>query len=122
MWSSSPRTRTTSARRRSPWKPRARLQRASFCIQKARVTTSASDWRHDLDAMADRITDRTRIVFVCNPNNPTGTTVSAEEVRRFMDRVPDSVIVVFDEAYYEYVTSDDYPDTLRYIRDGRNIV
>ena len=60
-------------------------------------------WRHDLQAMADAITDRTRLLFLCNPNNPTGTMVQADEVERLMARVPAHVVVVFDEAYYEYV-------------------
>lgn len=73
---------------------------------------------HDLDAMADAITPNTRLVFVANPNNPTGTMVGQEALDRFMDRLPDHVIAVFDEAYYEFL--DDAPDTLKYIREGRN--
>ena len=75
---------------------------------------------HDLEAMADAITERTREVFVANPNNPTGTIVSAEDIERFMDRVPARVTVVFDEAYHEFL--DEPPDTLRYVREGRNVV
>jgi len=77
-------------------------------------------YRHDLEAMAAAITPRTREVFITNPNNPTGTMVSQAEIDRFMDRVPDHVVVVFDEAYYEFV--DDPPDTLKYIRAGRENV
>jgi histidinol-phosphate aminotransferase len=73
---------------------------------------------HDLDAMADAITPNTRLVFVANPNNPTGTMVGQEALDRFMDRLPEHVIAVFDEAYYEFL--DDAPDTLKYIREGRN--
>jgi histidinol-phosphate aminotransferase len=80
------------------------------------------DWTHDLDAMAARINGRTRVIYITNPNNPTGTIVTDAEVRRFLDRVPDEVLVVFDEAYFEYVDEPDYPDTLRYIREGRNVV
>ncbi|AVL99327.1 histidinol-phosphate transaminase [Gordonia iterans] len=58
---------------------------------------------YDLDAMADAITERTRLIFVCNPNNPTGTVVSAQTLRRFLERVPDDLLVVLDEAYYEYM-------------------
>ena len=74
---------------------------------------------HDLDAMADAITENTRLLFVANPNNPTGTMVEQEALDRLMDRVPDHVIVVFDEAYYEFL--DNAPDTLKYVREGRNV-
>ena len=75
---------------------------------------------HDLDSMADAITDRTKEIFIANPNNPTGTLVTQDQIDRFMDRVPDRVIVVFDEAYYEFL--DTPPDTLKYVREGRNVV
>ncbi len=74
---------------------------------------------HDLDAMADAITDKTRLVFIANPNNPTGTMVSQEAIDRFMARVPAHVIVVFDEAYFEF--PDSPPDALKYVREGRNV-
>lgn len=61
-----------------------------------------ADHAHDLDAMAAAITDRTRLIFVCNPNNPTGTTVSEEALEAFLQKVPPHVIVALDEAYYEY--------------------
>lgn len=86
------------------------------------IMVPLKDYTHDLDAMADRITDRTRLIFVTNPNNPTGTMVTARELDRFMSRVPERVLVVFDEAYYEYVEREDYPDTLDYVRAGRNAV
>jgi histidinol-phosphate aminotransferase len=76
--------------------------------------------KHDLDAMAAAITPRTKEVFIANPNNPTGTLVTQNEIDAFMDRVPDHVVVVFDEAYHEFL--DDPPDTLKYIRAGRNVV
>ncbi|UCF88664.1 MAG: histidinol-phosphate transaminase [bacterium] len=82
-----------------------------------------SGLRHDLDAMAEALTDRTRIVFVANPNNPTGTRVGRDELERFMDRVPESVPFVLDEAYYEFARHlDDFPDGMQYFRDGRPIV
>lgn len=80
------------------------------------------EWTHDLEAMAERINDRTRLIFIANPNNPTGTVVTEDAVRRFMQRVPERAIVVFDEAYFEYVERDDYPDTLRYVWEGRNVI
>lgn len=75
---------------------------------------------HDLDAMAAAITPDTREVFIANPNNPTGTLVGQDALDRFMDKVPDHVVVVFDEAYHEFL--DDAPDTLKYIRDGRRAI
>ncbi|WP_026412667.1 histidinol-phosphate transaminase [Actinomadura oligospora] len=75
------------------------------------------DETHDLDAMADAITDRTRLVFVCNPNNPTGTVVGRAELLRFLDRVPPHVLVVLDEAYREYVRDDDVPDGMDLFRE-----
>jgi histidinol-phosphate aminotransferase len=75
---------------------------------------------HDLDAMAAAITPRTKEIFIANPNNPTGTLVSQQQIDRFMAKVPDHVVVVFDEAYYEFL--DNPPDTLKYVREGRNVV
>ncbi len=86
------------------------------------VTVPLKDWRHDLAAMADAITDRTRLLFLCNPNNPTGTMVSAEEVARLLARVPEQVVVVFDEAYFEYVRSSEFPDSIAYVKQGRNAI
>lgn len=74
---------------------------------------------HDLDAMADAVDADTRLVFVANPNNPTGTMVGQEEIDRFMDRLPPHVVAVFDEAYFEFPLKP--VDTLRYVREGRNV-
>lgn len=74
---------------------------------------------HDLDAMADAITPNTRLVFIANPNNPTGTMVDQSAIERFMARLPEHVIAVFDEAYIEFPESP--PDTIRYVREGRNV-
>jgi len=74
---------------------------------------------HDLDAMADAINENTRLVFIANPNNPTGTMVDQKAIDRFMNRLPEHVIAVFDEAYIEF--PDSPPDTLRYVREGRNV-
>ena len=79
------------------------------------------DHRHVLDAMADAVTDRTRLVFVCNPNNPTGTAVTADELERFLARVPSTCLVVIDEAYREFVTADDYPDGIDLQRAHDNV-
>ncbi len=75
------------------------------------IVDLARGGRYDLESMAARIGRRTRIVYVCNPNNPTGGMVGRDELAGFLDRVPDDVLVVVDEAYHEYVTDPDYPDT-----------
>lgn len=72
-----------------------------------------ADARHDLEAMAARVGERTRVVIVCSPNNPTGTVVSHAEFTAFLDAVPDDVLVILDEAYAEFVTADDAVDGLR---------
>lgn len=86
------------------------------------IIVPLKDFTHDLDKMADAVTERTRMVFISNPNNPTGTAVGIKEVERFVGRLRDDIIVVFDEAYYEYVERDDFPDTIRYVRDGKNVI
>ena len=75
---------------------------------------------HDLNAMLAAVSRRTRQIFIANPNNPTGTMVGQQEIDDFMGRVPEEVLVVFDEAYYEFL--DNPPDVLKFVRDGRNIV
>ncbi|BFP53772.1 histidinol-phosphate transaminase [Streptomyces sp. CMC78] len=76
---------------------------------------------HDVDAMADAITDRTRLIFVCNPNNPTGTVVRRGELERFLDRVPSDVLVVLDEAYKEFIRDAEVPDGIEIYRDRPNV-
>ncbi|MDQ0985567.1 histidinol-phosphate transaminase [Streptomyces sp. V2I9] len=76
---------------------------------------------HDLDAMAEAITDRTRLIFVCNPNNPTGTVVRRAELERFLDRVPSDVLVVLDEAYKEFIRDPEVPDGIEIYRDRPNV-
>ena len=77
------------------------------------------DYVHDLDAMSDAITARTRLIFLCNPNNPTGTTVGKEVVARFLANVPEDVLIVADEAYIDFVDGPDTPDLLAEVRSGR---
>src|SRR3954451_3532763 len=79
------------------------------------------DERHDLEAMADAVTERTRLVLVCSPNNPTGTSVRRAELRAFLDRVPSDVLVVIDEAYREFVRDSEVPDALELYRDRPNV-
>jgi histidinol-phosphate aminotransferase len=80
------------------------------------------DFRHDLPAMRAAITPKTKVVFICNPNNPTATYVSQSEVHRFLEGLRSDVLVIFDEAYYEYVVADDFPDTIGLIGSHPNIV
>jgi len=86
------------------------------------VAVPMKDYTHDLDGMRAAISPDTRIVFVSNPNNPTGTAVGSDDVARFMDSVPDTAVICFDEAYVELLDEEDRPDTLQYVRDGRNVV
>lgn len=81
------------------------------------------DWVHDLDAMAERVNARTRLIFIANPNNPTGTIVTRTALDRFLSRLPDRVLTVLDEAYFEYAVADPaYPNGLNYVREGRKVV
>ncbi len=81
-----------------------------------------ADGSHELEAMADAITDRTRVVIVCSPNNPTGTIVTAAEFEAFMARVPSDLLVLLDEAYYEFVTDDDAVDGIPLLSRYPNLV
>lgn len=81
-----------------------------------------SNFVYDLESMAAEITEETKLVFISNPNNPTGTIVTRKAFDRFMQAVPADLIVVVDEAYAEYVTSSEYPDALSYVAPGRNVM
>jgi histidinol-phosphate aminotransferase len=87
-----------------------------------RVVVTLKDYRLDLEAMARAMTPTTKLVFIANPNNPTATIVTTDEVEAFMGRVPDKAIVVFDEAYIEFAQGPDFPDSLAYVRQGRKVV
>jgi histidinol-phosphate aminotransferase len=87
----------------------------------AEVRVPLADEVHDLPAMAGAITPRTRVVFVCNPNNPTGTVVHRDELTAFLDRVPPDCLVVLDEAYAEYVRDPASPDGIGLYRDRPNV-
>lgn len=84
------------------------------------VAVPDRDYRFDLDAILAAITPETRLIFIANPNNPTGTLVEQDGINDFMARVPHDVVVVFDEAYFEYL--DDPPDTLQFVRANRNVI
>jgi histidinol-phosphate aminotransferase len=79
------------------------------------------DYRHDLQRMANAITSKTGLVFICNPNNPTATIATKDEMKRFMDRVPESVTVLVDEAYSHFSGSE-YESAIRYVKERRNVV
>ena len=84
------------------------------------IETPSPDLHHHLDAMQAAITPRTRLIFIANPNNPTGTLLTQNEIDRFVAALPERVVVAFDEAYFEYV--DNPPDTLQFIRDRKNVI
>ena len=87
------------------------------------IKTQLRDRRYDLDALVAAVTDRTKIVYVCHPNNPTGTTNSRAELDAYFDRVPDHVLTFVDQAYFEYVDDPEYPDAIaEYFKAGRHVV
>jgi histidinol-phosphate aminotransferase len=80
------------------------------------------DMRHDLTAMRAQVNEKTKLIFVSNPNNPTGTIVTEREFAELMSGLPPRVVIVLDQAYYEYVEDSDTPPGLQYVRDGHNVV
>lgn len=77
---------------------------------------------HDLNAMRERVGKNNKLVFVCNPNNPTGTIVKKAELDKFISQLPDHTILILDEAYFEFASDKDYPDGLDYIKQGYNVI
>lgn len=86
------------------------------------IQVPAKNWGHDLPAMASAVTDKTKIVFVTNPNNPTGTWNTKIELEAFLKQVPPHVIVLLDEAYFEYVSEPDYPSGIDYLSQYPNLL
>jgi histidinol-phosphate aminotransferase len=86
------------------------------------VPVPHKDLAHDLERIAAACTDKTRLIFLSNPYNPTGTSFSQAEVDRFLAAVPETAVVVLDEAYYEYADAPDYPRSLEYVREGRPVI
>ncbi|MBU2591027.1 MAG: histidinol-phosphate transaminase [Nitrospinota bacterium] len=80
------------------------------------------DYTHDLAGLEKAVTAKTRLIFIANPNNPTGTSVGESELRKMLDSVPKDILVVLDEAYCEYVGRDDYPDSVKLLEEHKNIV
>ncbi|WP_028610543.1 histidinol-phosphate transaminase [Paenibacillus harenae] len=92
-------------------------------IENARVIeVPLKDGKHDLPAMLAKVNNRTKIIWICNPNNPTGTIVSIPELTEFLKQVPSHVLVVLDEAYGEYIEDPDYPDGVQLLREFRNLI
>ncbi|WP_455209250.1 histidinol-phosphate transaminase [Kaarinaea lacus] len=91
------------------------------------VVTPAKDWGHDLEAMANAVTAKTRLIFIANPNNPTGTWLSGDKLKAFIAALPRHVIVVVDEAYFEYANdprmqADGYPDASKWLGEFPNLI
>jgi histidinol-phosphate aminotransferase len=96
--------------------------RATQAAGSQRVSVPLKAFHHDLQAMAHRITPRTRMVFIGNPNNPTGTCVPPDDIAAFVEALPGGVIVIVDEAYREYLPDELQPDIVRYVREGRPVI
>lgn len=86
------------------------------------VTIPLKNYTHDLEAMKNAITDKTKIIWLCNPNNPTGTIITREEQDAFLEAVPSNVIVVLDEAYYEFAQGDSYPESIPLLEKYPNVI
>jgi len=95
---------------------------ASMSVGADLVTVPAVEFGHDLHAMLNAITDKTRVVWIANPNNPTGTWLNEAELMHFVEQVPSDVMIVIDEAYSEYVHLDDYPDATQWITRFPNVI
>lgn len=98
------------------------LQYAANSQARSTATALTTDHRHDLAKMATAITRDTGLVYICNPNNPTGTIVRRDEIATFMAKVPAHVTVLVDEAYAEFVTDPGYESAVKYVKDGRNVI
>ncbi|WP_417440740.1 histidinol-phosphate transaminase [Idiomarina sp.] len=86
------------------------------------IAVPAVDYGHDLDGMAKAVTDKTKMIFIANPNNPTGTFLSTSALKSFLDKIPQHIIVVLDEAYYEYVPEDERAPSVEWIKEYPNLV
>ncbi|MCE5314146.1 MAG: histidinol-phosphate transaminase [Armatimonadota bacterium] len=100
----------------------AEYKAASTIMNCAAHCVPLKDWTHDLDAMLAKVNERTKIFVITNPNNPTGTIVSSDEIERVMDKLPKRCIVLLDEAYYEYVDDPGYTRAIEWVKAGRNVL
>jgi len=86
------------------------------------IRTPMREFAFDLAGMTERVSSKTRLVLIANPNNPTGTIVRRKDLDNFMAKVPDHALVILDEAYFEYVHDGEYPDSFKYFREGKNVL
>ena len=91
-------------------------------VAKANTPDASQPYGHDLDAMQKLVNDQTRVIFIANPNNPTGTWLEADALKSFISRVPEHIAIVVDEAYFEYVSLDEYPDSLQWLDQYPNLI
>ncbi len=95
---------------------------ATARVSKAMPADHAQPYGHDLAAMLELVNERTRIIFIANPNNPTGTWLTRTELKSFIKRVPSEIAIVIDEAYFEYVEESDYPNALQWLGEHPNLI
>jgi histidinol-phosphate aminotransferase len=77
---------------------------------------------HDLEAMSDRVTNKTRLIFICNPNNPTGTLLDRNKLENFCNSLENKAVIFSDEAYYDYITDPEYPSMVELVKEGKNVI
>jgi histidinol-phosphate aminotransferase len=86
------------------------------------IEVPLKDYRHDFNAISKMVPNDTKLVYLDNPMNPIGTMVTQQEVSRFMEDIPEDIVVVFDEAYFEYANEENFPNTLRFVQERRNVI
>ncbi len=99
------------------------LYKINAQLMKAKaITIKPKNFIDDFAAMVDAITDKTKAIFVANPNNPLGSYISKDIIEKYIDKIPENILLVFDEAYKEYVWQDDYPNSFEYLKNKKNII
>jgi histidinol-phosphate aminotransferase len=86
------------------------------------IEVPMKNYAHDLKAMLAAVKKNTRLIYIANPNNPTGTIVTKDETEEFFRKIPEDILVIMDEAYYEYIDDPRYPDSFKFFREGKNIL
>jgi histidinol-phosphate aminotransferase len=90
-------------------------------VEAINVSLGADDFSHDLPGILAAVNDRTRLVYICNPNNPTGAIMPAADMEKLINELPDHILIVADEVYHHFVSSPDFPDSLGYVLEGKNL-